>query len=295
VLGKHTGRHAVEAALESLGYELTGGQITEITERIKELSAKQKRIAEDDIIAIADDAAGRNGSGAQPVSIERFWVHSSTGDESVAKAVLLVNGVRRSAVCTGIGSVDASSKAILSALGMPITVKEYNLKGVTGGTDALANALMRISDGGGREFTAEAVHEDVVTASVNALVKGVNKSVNAQAQRARNGEGGAAKEFSRHALDTARPQEPKKNKVRGGGGGARRPVSNSRRARLFPPPPRQPVAFCGADPPLRARDGFPAGLPTFILCHAQKVLGVLLWQSGRRLRSGRTRESAARS
>ncbi|MDE1767865.1 MAG: hypothetical protein KGH62_00695, partial [Candidatus Micrarchaeota archaeon] len=60
-----------------------------------------------------------------------------------------------------------------------IVLKEYNLKAVTGGTNALANVVITIADRKGRIYTCEALHEDVVIASANALVDSIDKSLRA--------------------------------------------------------------------------------------------------------------------
>ena len=67
------------------------------------------------------------------------------------------------------------SHAIRSLVNPNIVLKEYNLKAITGGTDALANVSIKVSDTDGNIFKAEAVNEDVIMASAEALVKGLNK------------------------------------------------------------------------------------------------------------------------
>ena len=106
--------------------------------------------------------------------LEDFSVFTSNKMDSMASVVLSVCGERKKGNAIGIGAVDASYKAISSALGIPFKLSEYNLKAITGGTDALANVLIRI-EGNKKEIQAESVHEDIALASVNALIKGMNK------------------------------------------------------------------------------------------------------------------------
>ena len=177
VMGKHTGRHAVQDTLKQLGYKTDEKQTQEITMRIKELAEKQKKISEDDIIAIADDVLGAISNKNQVVKLQEFSVFTSNKLTPVSTVILEINGEKKTSAASGIGAVDAASKAIFSALPIPITLKEYNLKAVTGGTDALANVLIRISDGDKNEYQAEATHQDIVIASINALIKGINKAM----------------------------------------------------------------------------------------------------------------------
>jgi hypothetical protein len=58
------------------------------------------------------------------------------------------------------------------------SLKEYSLKAITGGTDALADVSIKIEDSKGNIFKAEAVNEDIIMASAYAIVKGMNKAIN---------------------------------------------------------------------------------------------------------------------
>ena len=49
VLGKHSGRHALRAKTESLGYELTDEELSVLFTRFKELADKKKLLDEADI------------------------------------------------------------------------------------------------------------------------------------------------------------------------------------------------------------------------------------------------------
>jgi len=180
VLGKHTGKHAVNDALCSCGYALDEAQLQEITARIKEISEKQKRISEDEVIALADAVTGSSPSVSQRIKLEKFEVTMGTQTQPRATVVMSVDGRKVSSSAVGVGSVDAAAKAILSAVPIGITLTEYNLKGITGGSDALASVLIRVMDDSKNEYQAEAVHEDIVMASVAALIRCMNKAVGQQ-------------------------------------------------------------------------------------------------------------------
>ncbi len=175
VMGKHTGRHAVRDTLQDMGYTVTEIELEEITKRIKKIAEKQKKISEDEVIAIADDVIGAVSSVSDRIKLDEFTVFTSNKMRSVSSVVIEINGIKKVGAATGVGAVDAASKAILSIVPIEAKLTEYNLKAITGGTDALANVLIRIMDKEKNEYHAEAVHEDIVLASVNALIKGMNK------------------------------------------------------------------------------------------------------------------------
>ncbi|MDP2974089.1 MAG: alpha-isopropylmalate synthase regulatory domain-containing protein, partial [Candidatus Diapherotrites archaeon] len=93
-----------------------------------------------------------------------------------ATVTLEIDGEKKSATAAGVGPVDAVAKAIQSMLPQKVILREYHLKAITGGTDALADVVVRVENGKGNMFDAEAINEDVIMASANALVKGINKA-----------------------------------------------------------------------------------------------------------------------
>jgi len=57
VLGKHSGRHALRAKTESLGYVLTDDEMTVLFARFKELADRKKLLDEQDILALVMEGA----------------------------------------------------------------------------------------------------------------------------------------------------------------------------------------------------------------------------------------------
>ncbi len=177
VIGKHTGKHAVREILKNMGYKLSENQVMKVVEKVKTLAEKQKKIVEDDVIAIADDVAGELKDDEKIVSLKELSVFTGNMTTPTAMAKLSIRGKERIGTATGVGPVDALSKAIKSVVGPDIKLKEYNLKAITGGTDALADVVIKIEDRKRNVFQAEAVDEDVIMASALALIKGINKAL----------------------------------------------------------------------------------------------------------------------
>ena len=53
-------------------------------------------------------------------------------------------------------------------------LEEYHVDAITGGTDALVNVVVRVSRGD-KTITASGVSEDIVLASVQAMINGINR------------------------------------------------------------------------------------------------------------------------
>jgi len=101
-------------------------------------------------------------------------------EQKVWRAEKNVDSEKKQAVGRGVGPVDAVKKAITSVIGHSITLKNYNLKAITGGTNALADVEITVEDKNGKEFKVQAVNEDITIASALALIEGINKALNFQ-------------------------------------------------------------------------------------------------------------------
>lgn len=185
VIGKHSGKHAIESILKEAGYDLSKEQIEKIIKRVKGLADKQKNVEREDVIAIAADIAGSLSEQDIIVELDEYKVQTGNKTEPIATVTLTIEGKKKTAEGKGVGPVDAVSNAIRKITGNSISLKEYNLKAITGGTNALADVTITIADKQGKTFRAQGVNEDIIMASVIALVKGLNKSLNFKKKKAK--------------------------------------------------------------------------------------------------------------
>ncbi len=178
VIGKHSGKHAVEAILKEMGYDLTKEQIEKVITKVKDLADKQKEVMREDIIAIATDIAGGLSKEEEIIKLDEFKVTTGNKTQPEATVTLIIDKNKKTGKGKGVGPVDAVSHAIATMIDPTIKLKEYSLKAITGGTDALADVSIKVQDKNGNIFKAEAVNEDIIMASVIALIKGINKALN---------------------------------------------------------------------------------------------------------------------
>ncbi|MCX6800892.1 MAG: 2-isopropylmalate synthase [Candidatus Diapherotrites archaeon] len=177
VLGKHSGKHAAKKVLEEMGFILSEGQLAQVTKKIKDLADKQKIVLEEDIVAIAGDVTKELKKEEQRVVLDELFIETGNKTRPKAKIKLVIDGKSVEAVGYGLGPVDAVSNAIKSVIPQQIFLKDYYLKAITGGTDALADVVVKVSNGSGKIYEAEAINEDIVMASAQALIKGINKAL----------------------------------------------------------------------------------------------------------------------
>lgn len=178
VIGKHSGKHAIESTLKEMGYEMSAEQTEEVIEKLKQLADHKKTVMKEDIIAIATDIIGDLAKEEQIIKLEEVRITTGNKIEPEATVTLIINGEKKSSNSHGVGPVDAVKKAISRIIGNSITLKEYNLKAITGGTNALADVEIKVQDSKGNIFNAEAVNEDIIMASAMALIEGINKALN---------------------------------------------------------------------------------------------------------------------
>ncbi|HVR72892.1 MAG TPA: 2-isopropylmalate synthase [Planctomycetota bacterium] len=184
VIGKHSGIHAVEQALKLHGYNLNKDQIREVTTRVKELADSAKKVEEEEIKAIAANVLTNLAPDEKLIELKQVSVMTGNGFTPSATIKLSLDGREVIGTGTGVGPVDAASHALQSIihreLGPYLELKEYGLKAITGGTDALASAHIRFSDQDGNSFRGEAIDADVILASVHAMVQGANRALNSR-------------------------------------------------------------------------------------------------------------------
>jgi len=94
-----------------------------------------------------------------------------------ASVKLSMDGNTYVAAETGVGSVDSAIKAIqkISERLASIRLKEYRLEAITGGTDALGEVIIKVEDKEGNTASARSSSGDIVIASVEAMIEGINR------------------------------------------------------------------------------------------------------------------------
>jgi D-citramalate synthase len=174
VLGKHAGRASVNLALKELGLEATDEQLSDILKRIKELGDKGKRVTDADLQAITDTVLEVNREAR--IKLQELTVVSGNIVTPTSSIKLSVDNQEVVEAGIGLGPVDAAINALRKAIGKlaDITLEEYHVDAITGGTDALVEVWVKLSRGG-HVITARGARADIIIASVEAVVEGVNR------------------------------------------------------------------------------------------------------------------------
>ena len=173
VMGKHSGRHAFKKKLEELGYALGENSLNDAFIRFKALADKKKEIFDEDLVALVDDEIHNADRQVRFVSL---YVQCGSKIKPTAELELEVDGVRRSAVQTGDGPVDATFKAIQQIFPHEAGLALFQIHAVTEGTDAQAEVTVRLEEGG-KLVTGQAADTDTLVASAQAYIAALNRLV----------------------------------------------------------------------------------------------------------------------
>ena len=175
--GKHAGAHGISIQLAEAGYFPDKGQLTEILSRVKDIGDKGKTVTDADLIAITEATLGRTSVRERILDLVDLAAVTGKGLVPTASVRLRLDGKEYTSAETGVGPVDAAIKAVqkITDPSVQIKLKEYRLEAITGGSDALADALVKVEDANGTVVSASAAREDVVVASVEAMVEAINK------------------------------------------------------------------------------------------------------------------------
>jgi 2-isopropylmalate synthase len=177
VSGKHAGAHGIKAMLEEMGFKANDTQIAAITKRVKNLGDKGKRVTDADLHAIASAVLGEITKEEKTFDLEEYVVVTGNKIRPTASVTLSFEGKSLTGADTGVGPVDAALSAIRHTLKdiEDISLREYRLEAITGGSDALAEVIVKLEDSKGNIATGSAAREDIVTASVEAMISGINR------------------------------------------------------------------------------------------------------------------------
>ena len=110
------------------------------------------------------------------VKVKQLVVVTGNTITPTASATLLVDGDEVVTSSMGNGPIDAAVNAIRSAVEgfADIKLERFYVRAITGGTDAIADVTVTLRRGD-RVITAGGVSGDIVMASVEAILKGMNR------------------------------------------------------------------------------------------------------------------------
>jgi 2-isopropylmalate synthase len=181
VLGKHSGRHGLEARYEALGYTLTPEELERVSRDFTALADRKKTVLDEDLISILHHGVMEDVPERYRLATLEVWC-----GEDVSEARVVVEsdeGPPRAAADTGDGPIAAAFSAIDSVLDYRVVLQDLTIRSATPGRDALGEVSIHATIDG-HTFTGRGAHTDVVCASAQAYLHAVNKAAAARALEA---------------------------------------------------------------------------------------------------------------
>jgi D-citramalate synthase len=172
VTGKHTGSAGLTKSLEEMGFEASPEQFDLIFAKVKALGDGGQHISDTDLYAIAEEVTGDRVEA--PMVLDEFIVTTGNRITPTASVKLRRDGSTVLEAATGNGPVDACINALNKAIhDQSVHLDVYHVEAITGGTDARVNVEVNLRQGE-NVVSSRGTNEDIVLASVDAYLKGVN-------------------------------------------------------------------------------------------------------------------------
>ena len=149
-------------------------QLKVIVARIKELGDSGKRVSDADLMAIADSVLALECN--PTIKLRQFTVVSGSNMIPTASVTLEVKGKEMTGAATGDGPVDAAMQVLAQSVADVgnIRLEEYHVDAISGGTDALVEVTVMLSKDG-KIITSRGARTDIIMASVEAMIAGMNR------------------------------------------------------------------------------------------------------------------------
>ena len=177
VLGKHSGRHALKARFEDLGFDLDEEAMERAYRLFKLLADQKKDILDEDLLSIMHHGAMKDIP--MTFALERM-TGKFGGEWSYATVTLRKEDEGEiSAEGKGDGPIAAAFAAVNELVGWGVELQDFAIRAATPGRDAVGEVTLRARVLG-KTFTGRGASTDIVDAAVRAYLHALNKAAHAQ-------------------------------------------------------------------------------------------------------------------
>ena len=171
VLGKHSGRHALERRYRQLGYEPDAETLEQLYQAFTTLADKKRQILDEDLLTLLHEGFSR---APEVYNLLELRVTCGTETASAQARVAGPGFSERSATGAGNGPIAAAFAAIGEAVGRSIEVLDLSVQSVTPGRDSLGRVILQVRIDG-KSLSGHGASTDIVEAGARALINALNK------------------------------------------------------------------------------------------------------------------------
>ncbi len=171
VLSQHDDKEAVLKAAAAIGYELSEEDGEAVWRAFSEIARRREQIDARELDAIVAAAAMQ----VPPTYILKSYVITSGNlTRAMATVVLVRDEMEFEGTGVGDGPVDASFKALETAVNAHYELDEFQIRAVTEGREAMGETVVRLTHNG-KLYGGRGISTDIVGASIGAYVSALNK------------------------------------------------------------------------------------------------------------------------
>jgi len=171
ILTARSGRAALRHRLTALGYDLEGEKFERVYKRFLNVADRKKEISSRDLASIVEIELTKV---PETFTFHDFQIMSGSSMTPLASVTLLKEGTKLTDAATGNGPVDAVFNGIERIVGQQGILRDYDLKAVTMGKDALGEAMVRVEIAG-TVYSGIGTSPDVIEASARAYLNAFNR------------------------------------------------------------------------------------------------------------------------
>ena len=178
VLGKHSGRHAFRDRVKSLGFELETAVFEKVFQEFITLCDKKKDVYDSDIIAFIESHIGEKTDATDRWKLISVQTFAGANTIPTATVELQCEGdpqPKRDAA-TGDGPLDAIFLAMKRITGVSGTLRNFQVRSVTGGEDAQGESFVEILVND-KSYHGKGISTDIIQASAEAYLKALNRAM----------------------------------------------------------------------------------------------------------------------
>lgn len=187
VLGKHSGKHAFDAHLKELGFELSAEELAKCFDEFKKLCDKKKEVTDGDIEAIVNHGNTANTEDGL-YKFDRFDVHAGNFSTPTSVIRLTKDDKTFEEVALGDGPINASFEAINKIVNPPEhSFENFSIQSVSEGNDTMGDVLVTLKRNG-RDFKGRGLSTDIIESSIMAYINAVNKLIKYNETEEKQGE-----------------------------------------------------------------------------------------------------------
>jgi len=173
VMGRHSGKHALQEKLEHYNMKLNEEQFQKVFDRFAEIADKKKEVYDEDLFSIVSTVLGGSVDGYR-----LLYFHVYTGNNLIPTATIKIQEKEEVKVtsATGDGPVDAIFNAIDQSCGVTASLDEYIIQAVGSGKDAQGQVKLMLKIEG-ELYAGKASSTDIIEASALAYLNAINRQV----------------------------------------------------------------------------------------------------------------------